>query len=253
MSMQWQRDEWDEWDGKRSAQLGEAKRRRTDASEERARAGARRSPGGDERESLGPSARKHGLAVRAFFAVALGESLRESAAACAHELAACPGGDGVRWVAPASYHLTLRFLGNVATSEIGALAERAQDALAGCAPFVLSLGAPLAFPTPRHPKVIALAAQPEDMLAELAARLERVAIECGIAPDEKAFRAHLTIGRVRARRFPALTAAAPAATQLVREVVLFRSDLGHDGARYSPLATLALGAGTAADSAHSPH
>jgi 2'-5' RNA ligase len=224
-----------------------------DASEGRARAEARRSPGGDERESLGPSARKHGLAVRAFFAVALGEALRESAAACARELAACAGGDGVRWVAPASYHLTLRFLGNVATSELGALAERAQDALAGCAPFALSLGAPLAFPTPRHPKVIALAAQPEDALAALAARLEKVAIECGIAPDGKAFRAHLTIGRVRARRFPALAAAAPAATQLVREVVLFRSDLGHDGARYSPLATLALGAGTAADSAHSPH
>jgi 2'-5' RNA ligase len=269
MSVQWQWDEWDEWDGKRSAQRGEAERSRTreqsaqrgeaersrtEAFEGRARlAEASRSPGGDERESLGPSARKHGLAVRAFFAVALGEALRESAAACAHELAARPGGDGVRWVAPASYHLTLRFLGNVATSDLGALAERAQDALAGCAPFALSLGAPLAFPTPRSPKVIALAAQPDDALAELAARLERVAIECGIAPDGKAFRAHLTLGRVRARRFPALAAAAPAATQLVREVVLFRSDLGHDGAQYSPLATLVLGAGTAADSAHSPH
>jgi 2'-5' RNA ligase len=36
--------------------------------------------------------------------------------------------------------------------------------------------------------------------------------------------------------------AAPAAEQLVREVVLFRSDLGPGGSLYSRLATLALGA-----------
>jgi RNA 2',3'-cyclic 3'-phosphodiesterase len=244
---------------KRSAQRGGvfgAERSRTGASlpvEPKRHAFARARlaeagwPGGSEgREALGPSARKHGLAVRAFFAIALGEELREGAAMCARELALRPGGDGVRWVAPASYHLTLRFLGNVAASEIGALAERAQDALAGSASFALSLGAPLAFPTPRRPRVIALAAQPEDALAGLAARLERAASECGIASDGRTFRAHLTIGRVRARRLPALAAAAPAAVQLVREVVLFRSDLSHDGAHYSPLATLALGAGAAA-------
>jgi 2'-5' RNA ligase len=239
-----------EGDGKRSAQRGEAERSRTGAP---VRVGPECQHGEDARESLGPSARKHGLAVRAFFAIALGEELREGAAACARELALRPGGDGVRWVAPASYHLTLRFLGNVATSEIGVLAERAQHALAGSAPFALSLGAPLAFPTPRRPKVIALEAQPEDALAGLAARLEEAVSACGIAADGKTFRAHLTIGRVRARRFPALATAAPAAVQLVRDVVLFRSDLGHDGAHYSPLAMLALGAGAAADSAHSPN
>ena len=39
-------------------------------------------------------------------------------------------------------------------------------------------------------------------------------------------------------------APAPAGTQPVREVVLFRSDLGKAGARYTPLATLTLGAST---------
>jgi len=196
----------------------------------------------NEREPLGLSARKHGLAVRAFFAVALAGELRESAAACARALAARPGGDGVRWLAPGSYHLTLRFLGNVAASEIAPLAEHAQDALAGCAPFMLTLGAPLAFPTPRRPKVIALVAEPRDALAEIAARLEKVVVESGLAPEERAFRAHLTIGRVRARRFPALEAPALSATQTVREVVLFRSDLSSGGAQYSPLATLPFGA-----------
>jgi len=204
-----------------------------------------------EREELGPSARKQGLAVRAFFAVALQAELREGAAACARDLAARPGGDGVRWVAPSSYHLTLRFLGNVAGSAIARLAERAEEALAGSVPFALTLGAPLAFPTSRRAKVIALAAQPANALAELAARIEKAAVEQGLAPEERAFRAHLTIGRVRARKFPALDGIAPSGVQTVRDVVLFRSDLTRDGAQYSPLATLALGAATAA-SAHSP-
>ncbi len=189
--------------------------------------------------------------MRAFFAVALGGELRERSAQLARELAARPGGEGVRWTAPDSYHLTLRFLGNVATSAIAQLAERAHDALAGCAPFALSFGAPLAFPTARRPKLIALAAQPEDLLAELSARLEKVAVEQGIPPEARAFRAHLTLGRVRARRTPALAAPAPEGFQLVREVVLFRSDLGHDGAQYSALATLPLGAALA-ENAHSP-
>ncbi len=206
-----------------------------------------------ERQALGPSARKQGLAVRAFFAIALAPELRDGAAACARELAGRPGGDGVRWLEPASYHLTLRFLGNVSQAEIAPLAERAQQALAGSGPFAMTLGAPLAFPTPLRPRVIALAARPEATLSEVAARLEKCAVESGLAPELKPFHAHLTLGRVRARRFPDVSAAAPAGTQVVRDVVLFRSDLDRDGARYSPLATLALGPGPAADSPHSPH
>ncbi len=197
---------------------------------------------GDEQAALGPSARTRGLAVRAFFALGLGEALRDAAAEVARELAARPGGDGVRWIAPAAYHLTLRFLGNVPATAVAPLAERARVALAGCAPFTLTLGAPLAFPTPRRPRVIALAAEPASALDALAACLEAAAVAHGLAPEARAFRAHLTLGRVRARRIPALDAPAPRGAERVGEVVLFRSDPGRDGALYSPLATLPLGA-----------
>jgi 2'-5' RNA ligase len=223
--------------------------RGADAGRRRARAHALRATrlletpdDADRADLLGPSARKQGLAVRAFFAVALKDALRAEVARLACELAARPDGDGVRWVAAESYHLTLRFLGNVAASEVSALAARAQDSLAGSSAFALRLGAPIALPTARRPRVIALAAQPEDALSDLAARLERAAVAHGVAPEPRPFRAHLTIGRVRAHRIPALAAAAPTAAQPVSEVVLFRSDLGPDGSRYSALATLPLGA-----------
>jgi 2'-5' RNA ligase len=192
-------------------------------------------------------------ALRAFFAIELAGALRERTAELARELSARPGGDGVRWVAPGGYHLTLRFLGNVAAAELEPLAEHAQDALAPFAPFALTLGAPVAFPSPRRPKVVALPAQPESALSALAEELERVAVAHGLPPEERALRPHLTLGRVRARRVPALEAPPPAGSLDVRGIVLFRSDLAPDGAHYTPLATLALGAPRrAAAHAHSP-
>jgi 2'-5' RNA ligase len=198
-----------------------------------------------EREPLSPSARKRGEAVRAFFAIALGEPLRGEVAALARALAARPNGDGVRWVAPENYHLTLRFLGNVATEELPALCARAGAALAPAEPFELRLGAPSAFPTPRRPRVVALSAEPAATLGDLAARLESAVVACGLAPEARDYAAHLTLGRVRARRLPALEAPAPTAGLAVAAVELFRSDLAPAGSRYTPLAALALGAASA--------
>jgi 2'-5' RNA ligase len=232
MSVQWNRSRRPEGEEQPAMAYRVARRAGSDAA------------GGDA-ATLGPSARKHGAAVRAFFAISLAGELRENAAALARDLAARAGGEGVRWVAPDSYHLTLRFLGNVPSAAIAQLAERAHEALSPCAPFALTLGAALAFPSPRQPRVIALAAQPAGPLADLAARLEKVAVEIGLPPEERAFQAHLTIGRVRARRAPKLEAPAPAGALDVREVVLFRSDLAREGAQYMPLATLPLGASAA--------
>lgn len=229
--------------------MSSAERERGRAASEARSAGAARA----ESNELGPSARKHGVAVRAFFAIALGGELRERTAELARELAARPGGDGVRWVAPDHYHLTLRFLGNVAATEIAPLAEHAQDAMARFTPFALTLGAPFAFPSARQPRVIALPAQPEGALAALAAELERVAVARGLAPEPRVLRAHLTLGRVRAQRLPPLDGPAPAGSLDVRELVLFRSDLAREGAHYTPLAALALASTDGAVAhAHSP-
>ena len=69
-------------------------------------------------EALGPSARRHGTAVRAFFAWEPEAAAKSALAALVAELRRRPDGDAVRWVKPEGYHLTLRFLGNVATSEV---------------------------------------------------------------------------------------------------------------------------------------
>ncbi len=193
--------------------------------------------------------RKQGSLVRSFVAVSLPEPARVACAALACELAGASGGEGVRWVRSEGYHVTLRFLGNVACEELPELGERLADAVAGVAPFELSLGAPYLFPKGRRAKVVALGLAPEEPLQELQARVEQAVVAHGFEPETRAFHPHLTLGRIRNRRVPSLDRVpAPAAPALpVSEVALYRSDLARDGARYTALARCPL----AAEPAHS--
>ena len=180
--------------------------------------------------------------VRTFFAVTLSEEARRAAAQLAGRLRESERGEGVRWVRPEGYHLTLHFLGNVAREAIAELALRVTEEVAPLAPFEIHLGGALVFPSPRSPRVVALAVEPEAALATLAVRVERGVVAVGLPAERRRFRAHLTLGRVRNRRFPSVDGEAsidcPAFP--VDEVVLFQSDLHRTGAVYTPLERIAL-------------
>jgi 2'-5' RNA ligase len=192
-------------------------------------------------EALSPSARRLGAAVRAFFAWEPPAAAKQALAALVAELRARPNGDGVRWVAPEAYHVTLRFLGNVPLTDVPALAKAVEAKLAGAEPFAVAFGAARAFPSAREPRVVAIQLEPEAGLAALAERVEAGVVDAGLPAERRRFRAHLTLGRVRGRRVPALAAPALDAGALsVHEVVLFRSDLGANGSRYTPLAQFPL-------------
>jgi 2'-5' RNA ligase len=190
-----------------------------------------------------PSARKAGAVVRSFLAVALPEHVRDACSELARQLGDAPGGDGVRWTRAEGYHLTLRFLGNVAVERLPEIAKRTEEELAAFAPFALRLTHAFGFPTPKRPRVIAVGTDPTQPLEALAQRIEAAVEAAGLAPETRAFRPHLTLGRVRSRRHPTLDrAVVPGAPEFrVAEVVLFRSDLARDGARYTPLETIVLG------------
>ena len=180
--------------------------------------------------------------LRTFFAVTLSEEAREAAARLAGRLRGSERGEGVRWVRPEGYHLTLRFLGNVAREAVLDLAECVTEQVAPSAPFAIRLGGALGFPSPRHPRVIALAVEPESTLASLAERVECGVQAAGLKAERRRFRAHLTLGRVRNRRFPSVDgeAAVDCPAFPVDEIVLYKSDLHRTGAVYTPLERIAL-------------
>jgi 2'-5' RNA ligase len=188
--------------------------------------------------------------IRAFVAIDLDAPARRAAAELQKRLREEPRGDRVRWVRPEALHVTLRFLGQIEPQQVDALAGEVGREAAACAPFTLTLGAAHAFPNPRRARVVAVELGPPEPLAALAAAVERGAVAAGFEPEERPFRAHLTLGRLRDARAgrslgledaPPLDAACP-----VSEVVLFRSHLGQGGSRYEPLARMPLAAGTEA-------
>jgi len=177
----------------------------------------------------------------------------------------------VGWVGPESYHLTLKFLGEVAEGRLGEMTARVEAQLSAVVrPAVpqLTLAGLGVFPGLHRPQVVFLGAgSPGAELAELAelaeraelaalmdlqARLESCLAELGYARDPRPFHPHLTLGRVRAAR-PLAPAEQPALHELLQrypepqgpafpitELVLYESRTTPQGPSYTPLARLPL-------------
>jgi len=183
-------------------------------------------------------------ALRAFLAADVGEAARRALGAAAERLAREVRGREVRWARPETYHLTLRFLGEIDAERTAPLARAVAEAVAALAPFELRLREVVAFPSPRRPQVIAATVEPEAPLVELARAVEAAVVRAGFPADERAFRPHLTLGRVRDRAHPAVATAGPLepAPFRVTEVVLYRSELSPEGALHTPVERMPLGA-----------
>ena len=181
--------------------------------------------------------------VRMFFAVELPDGTKKAVARVAERLQDRRSSDGVRWVRPEAYHLTLRFLGEMAEERLAPLVREVASETRALEPFEARLGAPHALPGPRRPRVIALGVEPEEPLCTLAEAVERGVVRAGFPGESRRFRAHLSLGRVRGDHFPA-TAGVPAPETdpfRVGEVTLMKSDLRPTGAVYTPLERAAIG------------
>jgi len=179
-----------------------------------------------------------GVAARIFVAVPLPDELRMALADCLRPFD-IPG----KVVSAQNWHITLRFLGwtdDVAFDRMLAFLDET-DFGPG---FDVRLGEMGAFPRPRRATVIWLAASRGlNRLEELAAAAEEAAQSAGFGPEDRPFRAHLTLSRVRpAEDVSDLVESFPGADLGWRceSVVVYRSHLGRGGARYEPLETFPL-------------
>ncbi len=179
--------------------------------------------------------------LRAFVALPFESEARAALALLAERLQALHWADSVRWVRPANLHLTLRFLGDIPQAAVvpllGALATSVSDISA----FRCRLGSAELFPTAARPRVVAVGlaetAAP-GKLARLAECVEAAVVAAGCEPEARPFRGHVTLGRIRSRRqrlaLPRDLAFESKPVE-VSHVVLFRSELGARGPRYTEL------------------
>ncbi len=152
---------------------------------------------------------------------------------------------GLRMTRLDDLHVTLCFLGSRPIDEIGAVAA-ACGVVSGCARPVLTVGGPAWLPS-RRPRVLAVDLDDQQgTLGRLQAELASALVRGGLyEPERRPFRAHVTVARVAARaRVAAVELPPPAPLSFVgASVVLMRSRLGRDGARYEALTAIALGPG----------
>ena len=107
-------------------------------------------------------------------------------------------GKRVRRVPSANLHLTLAFAGSV-TAPVQDCLEAAAQTVTG-APFELLVDTAGHFPRPRILWLGAATMPPA--LEALAVDLRRVLVDCGLAPETRAFQAHVTIARRFAQPLP---------------------------------------------------
>lgn len=187
--------------------------------------------------------------LRAFVAVELSEEARRAVARVTEALRRVTSA-AARWVPPHNLHLTLKFLGQVSEELLDPLVRALAPRVAGQSPFDVEIGEVGAFPSARSARVLWVGvAGGAAQLARLARGVEGAAASVGLPRDHRPYRGHMTVARLREpARVPIERVERPSPVAIhVREIVLFRSDLGRGGARYQALARLPLGEGRGAE------
>ncbi|OPY31142.1 MAG: 2',5' RNA ligase family [Methanomassiliicoccales archaeon PtaU1.Bin124] len=156
-------------------------------------------------------------------------------------------GPGLKPVEEENVHVTLKFLGDTDEALVQKIVACMGSAIEGIHPFTLTLKGTGYFP-PRGPaRTLWVGMEGAEPLATIATRLDKGLSELGFIPEERGFKAHLTVGRVKDNRaaFASEQAAqrykdAAFGTQLVASIKLKRSVLGRFGPTYSDVAEVAL-------------
>lgn len=184
---------------------------------------------------------------RLFLGLRVSVATANGLAQCAEQLArrARDANLEVKWVVPASYHVTLKFLGWTRAELIEALDDRIAAAIAGVAPFKFKTAKLGAFPSLDKSTVVwAGIDDPGGTISELAKRIEAAAVELGFPAEPRPFHPHVTLGRVRETRL-LREVVLPMSEQMFSassadHVILFESETKSSGSVYKEISKIAL-------------
>ncbi len=186
------------------------------------------------------------MVVRAFIAIELPDTIKEALGDLSQRLRPC----GVRasWVKPERMHLTLRFLGEVSENDAERVGDFLEAAYRDLKPFEVTVAGVGAFPNLRRPSVVWVGVEPvRGSLARAQSVAEEAACHIGLPREKRAFRAHLTLARIKEeRKADALTTlleherSFAGGSFSVRSVSLFGSRLTPKGPIYRHLRKIAL-------------
>jgi RNA 2',3'-cyclic 3'-phosphodiesterase len=181
--------------------------------------------------------------VRTFVAIEIPGEVRERAS---HLIKLLRKTDAkVRWVEPRNMHWSLKFLGDVDLRETPRICAAVAEAVADFAPFDVEARGAGAFPDPSRPRTVWIGmGRGSEQIIELHDAIDRALGKLGYREENRRFRPHLTIGRVRNSPNNAIEELGQLIQQhadftsglsTVYEVTIFSSDLDEEGPTYEPL------------------
>jgi 2'-5' RNA ligase len=144
-------------------------------------------------------------------------------------------------------HVTLRFLGDTEEDLVPKLNEIMRSAINGIAPFTVRLHGSGTFPPKGSARVVWVGLEGTEPLAIIASRLEASLQELGLEPEDRAFKPHLTLARVKdprasgsAKALADRYATDDFGSVEVDRILLKKSVLGPRGPTYSTVITSPL-------------
>jgi 2'-5' RNA ligase len=186
--------------------------------------------------------------MRVFLAVPCGEQLAAALTTALDDWRSGPGGgSAVRWSRPETWHLTLQFLGDWPEGRIAEL-KTALEPVRDPAVFHLRPGGLGGFPNLKSPRVLFLHMAADGQATLLADRVRTVVNTTWPRgpQDNRAFRSHLTLGRIQ-ERLPRSDLKYLQDLKLdhlppvdVKGFSLVASELRREGPRYTTLAFFGL-------------
>ena len=104
----------------------------------------------------------------------------------------------INWVRPQSWHLTVKFLGEIDEKQVEPIQRAVEKAASHCASFSLQIEGFGGFPHLRRPRVLWAGVSGQvDELQLLALHVDEALSPLGFPSESKSFRPHLTLARIK--------------------------------------------------------
>ena len=186
--------------------------------------------------------------LRLFIAVDVSVSVVERLTILQQAVASRLGDANVRWVAAPDIHVTLKYLGDVHEATIPMLDDALTRLAKPLFPFEVRCCRVGAYPDLDAPLLIwaGLDDTGAEVMGLLRQTIERDLVEMGFAQDDREYKPHLTLGRLRGRNHNAKQhieefVNLDFGSSFVKDIVLFESRLTERGPEYLVRRRFALG------------
>jgi 2'-5' RNA ligase len=141
--------------------------------------------------------------LRAFIAIDIPLHLQDAIEKQTSRLRQTLGNDLIRWIPAQNMHLTLKFLGDIASSHVEFLKQLLTREATQHSQFDFQIGGLGSFPNSRRPRILWVGLHAPANLTSLQKSIEAGTTRLGYEQEEHDFSPHLTIGRVRQNISPA--------------------------------------------------